>query len=122
MRRVAGALGSASAVNSPLLIRRLPAIELRRYARVPWLAHLLRTELLPAEAASVSSFLTVLSVSAPVASVADSSVEAVSEFRSGYGFTAIETGEIIIDRNTDFFHRFRANAFNRFQLLGRHIG
>ena len=31
-------------------------------------------------------------------------------------------GKVIIDRNTDFFHRFRANAFNRFQLLGRHVG
>ena len=34
----------------------------------------------------------------------------------------LQAGEIIIDRNTDFFHRLRADAFDRFQLLRRHIG
>src|SRR3981081_1885351 len=44
------------------------------------------------------------------------------QFRGGYSLAAIQSGKVIIDRNTDFFHRFRANAFNRFQLLRRHIG
>src|ERR1700674_3310286 len=43
-------------------------------------------------------------------------------FRGGYCLAAIQSGKVIIDRNTDFFHRFWANAFNRFQLLRRHIG
>src|SRR6266436_1738810 len=34
---------------------------------------------------------------------------------------ALQTGEVIIDCQTDFFHRFGANSLNRLELLGRHI-
>src|SRR5678816_2971663 len=40
----------------------------------------------------------------------------------GNGFAAFQAGEVIIDRDTDFFHRLGADAFDGFELLGRHVG
>ena len=37
------------------------------------------------------------------------------------GFAAFQCGEVIIDRDADFFHRLGADAFDGFQLLGGHI-
>ena len=36
--------------------------------------------------------------------------------------SAFQAGEVIIDRDTDFFHRLRADAFDGFELFGRHVG
>ena len=37
------------------------------------------------------------------------------------GFAAFQCGEVIIDRDADFFHRLGADAFDGFQLLGGHV-
>src|SRR5229473_1546925 len=42
-------------------------------------------------------------------------------YGSSHGFTRLQAGEIIIDGQTDFFHRLGANSFDGLQLLGSHV-
>jgi len=97
------AVDSASAANLAAPTHHPRAIRVLRCFPVPRLTHRLRPSLRSA---------------IPRCGRFGSRFSGAFRFRRSYSLAAIQGGEIIIDRDADFFHRFRANAFNRFQLLG----